>query len=65
MAWTAKSKWLDAVKTITSDEWIWPKNFRCKYVEFRVDTRDGAALIKDREGNVITIEQLLSQKQTT
>lgn len=39
-------------------KWVWSRNTDCKYVELRVDMRDGGCIICDRHGNRISPEQL-------
>jgi len=51
----------EALDIITDEEWMWPRNVRCKYIELRIDTRDGHCIIKDREGKVITLQELQRQ----
>ncbi len=61
---TIETKWvsIDEVTKILSlakeNKWFWFKNTRCKYLNLRVDMRDGHCIIKDRDGNKITIDQL-------
>jgi hypothetical protein len=43
------------------DKWTWLKNSRCKYIEIRIDTRDGGCIIRDRDGNRISPKQLMYQ----
>lgn len=38
--------------------WTWARNTKCKYIDVRIDMRDGDCIIKDRDGNIITLEQL-------
>lgn len=42
-------------------KWHWYANPQCKYVELRIDMRDGGCIIKDRDGNRISPEQLSFQ----
>jgi len=42
-------------------KWSWMWNSKCKYVELRIDMRSGSCIIKDREGNRITPEDLAYQ----
>lgn len=41
--------------------WQWIKNSRCKYIELRIDMRDGGFIIKDRDGKRISFDQLKYQ----
>lgn len=38
--------------------WSWVKNISCKYVDIRIDMRDGGFVLKNREGNRISLKQL-------
>lgn len=41
--------------------WQWINNSRCKYVDIRIDMRDGGFIIKDRDGKRISFDQLKHQ----
>lgn len=41
--------------------WSWVRNSQCKYISLRIDMRDGAFVILNREGNRIPFEQLKYQ----
>jgi hypothetical protein len=45
--------------------WSWTasKNWDCKYVELRFDMRDGAFVIRDRNGKRITFDELKYQSR--
>ena len=45
-----------------NEAWRWMFNTRCKYIELRIDMRDGAFILKDREGTRISLEELKAQK---
>lgn len=55
----------DQIKAVVdasiAKEWKWYANTQCKYVELRIDMRDGAALIRNRNGDLISLEQLQYQ----
>ena len=38
--------------------WVWIRNPRCKYIELRIDMRSGDFIIRNRDGEPITFEQL-------
>lgn len=42
-------------------EWTLVRNSSCKYIDIRIDMRDGGFILKDREGNRISLEQLMYQ----
>lgn len=49
---------LDAV---SSGRWTWYSNSDFKYVNIRIDTRNGAVVIKDRDGKRASMNQLMCQ----
>jgi hypothetical protein len=54
----------DAIAVIElarAGKWHWCENMRCKYIELRIDMRDGGALIRDRDGARIDPRDLLKQ----
>lgn len=58
------SNWVpvaDALAIINDPRWSWALNARCKYIELRIDTRDGHCLISDRDGKRITLKELSRQ----
>lgn len=46
---------------VASGDWSWVYNTRCKYVNLRMDTRRGAYLIEDRDGNALSARDLFLQ----
>jgi len=52
---------LPVLKDASAGRWSWTENTACKYVELRIDMRDGGCIIRDRNGNRITPEQLANQ----
>lgn len=53
-------QWIDLqrITELLKSEWCWTKNVKCKYIELRIDMRDGHCLIKDRNGTEISIRDL-------
>lgn len=49
---------MSVVNKALSGDWTWVWNTRCKYIELRIDMRDGHCLIRDKDGHLITLEQL-------
>jgi hypothetical protein len=41
--------------------WSWVLNSRCKYIDIRIDMRDGAFILHDRDMERISIDQLKYQ----
>ncbi len=46
------------LQKVKNREWSWSRNQKCKYLNLRVDMRDGGCIIMDREGNRISPEDL-------
>lgn len=44
-----------------NDKWHWYENFDCKYIELRIDMRDGHCVIANRYGKSITLDDLKYQ----
>ena len=64
----AKREWIpieDVLEVIKPPKWTWARNAHCKYLDIRLDTRDGACLIKNRHGDPITLEDLKRQHGET
>lgn len=43
----------EVIKLSRKHKWSWVKNWNCKYLNIRVDMRDGGCIITDREGQRI------------
>ena len=62
-----KAEWLPVLQVIRAIEiakdngWDWCNNTRCKYVEIRIDMRTDDCLIKDRDGKIINLTEMLFQ----
>lgn len=41
--------------------WSWARNWACKYISIRIDMRDGAFVLVNRDGERISLEQLKYQ----
>jgi hypothetical protein len=39
-------------------KWSWVKNTSCKYIQIKIDMRDGGYVLLDRDGNRISFDQL-------
>lgn len=50
----------EVLKLVPSFEWSWARNWACKYVNIRIDMRDGHAILVSRDGR-ISREQLRYQ----
>ena len=59
--WNNISEALPTLKAASRGEWTWAANTRCKYVQLRIDMRDGGCLIQDRHGVRITPATLARQ----
>jgi len=62
LPWTPLEELMDGIREVTNDHnWRWAANMPCKYISIRIDMRDKHALLLDRDGEPITIEQLKRQ----
>jgi hypothetical protein len=59
--WDHVADVMPTLKAASKGEWTWFNNWPCKYIELRIDMRDGGCLIRDREGNRIDPETLRHQ----
>lgn len=59
--WDGISDFIDVWNEQQRGKWSWPMNTRCKYVELRIDMRDGGCIIRDRHGVRISAAQLAYQ----
>lgn len=59
--WDSIDDFIAVLTSMRAEQWKWYANTRCKYVELRVDMRDGGCIIRDREGKRIDPKQLAYQ----
>lgn len=59
--WDSIDDFMRVMEAAKAGNWAWYKNSKCKYVELRVDMRDGGCIIKDRHGNRIDPNELARQ----
>lgn len=59
--WDHIDDFLTVMKRARRGEWSWLSNTRCKYVNVRIDIRDGGCIIEDRDGVRISPEDLAKQ----
>lgn len=59
--WEPIQEHLDVIKELVEGAWKWYYNTDCKYVDIRVDMRDGCAIMLDRYGRPIDFDQLRHQ----
>ena len=52
---------LPTLKAISRGDWCWGANTRCKYIEIRIDTRDGGCILYDSKRVRISPEQFAHQ----
>lgn len=52
---------LKVLELARAGKWNWGANSQCKYIEVRIDMRDGGCILKDHEGNRIDLETLQRQ----
>lgn len=60
-SWDHIDSFLEVYKRMKEGEWDWFKNFECKYVELRIDMRDGGCIIYNGERKRINPEALAWQ----
>jgi len=57
------------VETVIEDmkarKWFWGYNWSCKYVDIRIDMRDGHAIICNQKDGRISLEQLKYQYKSS
>lgn len=51
----------DVLAVINDPRWSWVRNTPCKYIELRIDTRNQACLIYDRDKRPMTLRELSRQ----
>jgi len=56
--WDSIDDFLIVLQKMRKGEWNWFRNTNCKYVDLRVDMRDGGCLIYNNEGERIEIKDL-------
>lgn len=59
--WRPATEVLRALRRMRRSGWNWGRNFRCKYIDVRIDTRSGRCFVMDRDGKFITLDQLAWQ----
>lgn len=59
--WDHVEDFLKVYNKMKNKKWSWIRNSKCKYVELRIDMRDGGCLIMDRDGNRINPEDFAFQ----
>ncbi len=52
---------LSVIAAARAGQWNWTENSACKYIELRIDMRDGGCLIRNREGQRINPGDLAHQ----
>jgi hypothetical protein len=60
-SWDKLEDFLEVYAKMSSGEWSWACNTQCKYVDLRVDMRDGGCIIKTRDGVRIGPDRLAWQ----
>ena len=64
---TAMNRWdqiedfLETYHKMLARKWSWASKMDCKYIELRIDMRDGGCIIADRNGKRISPDQLAWQ----
>ena len=60
-SWDHLNNFLEVYKLMTEKKWSWGRNHMCKYIDLRIDMRDGGCLIEAK--GVSPIKVRLSQKK--
>lgn len=60
----AKILELSGNETLSDSSWSWARNSACKYVDIRIDMRDGGFILVNRHGQRINLAQLEWQYQS-
>lgn len=56
---SAPKKWTEKGASIPGEcYWTWVKNNQCKYINIRIDMRDGGFVLLNRDGQRISLKQL-------
>ena len=56
------SKIMLIIEDMKNEKWFWFKNMQCKYINIRMDMRDGHFMLFDRDDNRIEIKDLERQQ---
>lgn len=59
--WDSLEDFLDVVAMVKEGKWRWAYNPKFKYVNLRIDMRDGGCLILDNDGNRVDPKDLRFQ----
>ena len=57
------SAFIDELAAKENHSWSWVKNWDCKYIDIRVDMRDGHFTMRNKEGVRITLDELKYQRE--
>lgn len=56
--WVSIDEVIKILEKMKREEWTWMANSKCKYLNLRVDMRDGHCVIRDRNNSPITLDEL-------
>lgn len=62
--WDSVEDVIDVINLARKGKWIWWKNCDCKYINVRIDMRDGGCIIKNGKNERIDPKDLLFQYQS-
>ena len=63
--WDKFEDFLKVYSAMKKNEWLWIRNTECKYVELRIDMRDGGCIIMNRDSERIGPDRLAYQYSTS
>jgi len=59
--WDHLDDFLKTFNNMKTHNWSWARNSECKYVNLRIDMRDGGCIIMNKDGERISPERLAWQ----
>lgn len=59
--WVPLEEVVAVVQQAQQGQWAWSRNPDCKYLDLRIDMRDGHCQLRDRNGKTISLDMLRRQ----
>ena len=57
---------LERIAADNFDDWTWGRNMQCKYIDVKIDTRDGGWVhFRDRDDNLLSLAEIGQQEGKT
>lgn len=54
--WIPFEERVKQIRQLLASQWNWSFTNRCKYISIKIDTRDGHAILLDRDGKAIELK---------